>query len=108
MAFESALTKAAMRATPLSEMARWKRFLARGDNTWEESGEEERLGSRGGGLRELPHLGPGPSPGDLGSADSTGPRLAWPIPQTDLGPSFSKGKAEDTEWGTEQRVCGKH
>ena len=32
-AFESLLTRVEMRATPLSEMARWKRFLARGDNT---------------------------------------------------------------------------
>lgn len=36
----SFLTRPTVRATPLSEMARWKRFLAKGDNTWEPSQEK--------------------------------------------------------------------
>ena len=47
-AFESFLTRAEVRATPLSEMARWKRFLARGDNTWKDRVEKGSLCSRGG------------------------------------------------------------
>jgi hypothetical protein len=30
-----------VRASPISEMALWKRFLARGDNTWQGRGVEK-------------------------------------------------------------------
>jgi hypothetical protein len=41
MGLTSFLIRGAVRATPLSEMALWKRFLAKGDNTWQRRREEE-------------------------------------------------------------------
>ena len=60
-AFMSVWTRTEVRATPLSEMARWKRFLARGDNTWEEGGEKGSLCSQEGVFKSHPH--PQPCPG---------------------------------------------
>jgi hypothetical protein len=37
------LTRPAVRATPLSEIALWKRFLAKGDNTWQRQVEKVTL-----------------------------------------------------------------
>ena len=63
-AFESFLTRAEVRATPLSEMARWKRFLARGDNTWKDRVEKGSLCSQEGGrLFFQSHTHPQPCPG---------------------------------------------
>ena len=65
-AFESFLTIAEVRATPLSEMARWKRFLARGDNTWKDRVEKGSLCSwEGGRLFFQSHTHPQPCPGLL-------------------------------------------
>ena len=54
--FESLLTRAEVRATPLSEMARWKRFLARGDNTCRTVLRREFMLTGGRGfVHEEPH-----------------------------------------------------
>jgi hypothetical protein len=43
MGFTSVVIRAAVRDTPLSEMALWKRFLAKGDKTWQGKEEEENV-----------------------------------------------------------------
>ena len=63
--FESLLTRAEVRATPLSEMARWKRFLARGDNTCRTVLRREFMLREEGGLFLKSHTHPHPCPGLL-------------------------------------------